>query len=145
MNNANNEKIVMGIVTDTHDPNELPLSENQKLNKKNLVLQILEKTNIKEYFEPTDTRLTLSSDIGFTKSRNLKEFFNNALNKLSNDVNLHDIIFVTELEDHIISSKSLGVKTFYYNPQSTSGNDYTINKLIDLSSKIQVLLNTNGS
>ena len=146
MNNANNEKIVMGIVTDTHDPNELPLSENHKLIKKNLVLQILERTNIKEYFEPTDTRLTLSSDIGFTKSQNLKEFVNNAINKISNNISIDDIIFVTELVDHIIAAKSLGIKTFHYNPQIHSSNDDdTINKLVDLIPKIQVLLNISNS
>src|SRR5215212_8193477 len=53
MNNTNNGKIVMGIVTDTHSPDEQPLSESQKLIKKNQVLQILESTNIIEYFEPT--------------------------------------------------------------------------------------------
>lgn len=37
--------------------------------------------NIKKYFKPTDVHLTLSSDIGFTTTENLKEFFNNTLNK----------------------------------------------------------------
>ena len=43
MNNTNNEKVIMGIVIDTHKPNEIPLSESQKLNRKNQVLQILKK------------------------------------------------------------------------------------------------------
>ena len=51
--------------------------------------------------------ITLSSDIGFTKTQNLKGFFTEALNKLANNINLNDIIFVTELEDHITKAKSL--------------------------------------
>lgn len=145
MNNTNNRKIVMGILTDTHEPDELPLSESKKLIRKNRVLQILENVNIKNYFEPTDVHLTLSSDIGFTKTENLEEFFNNALSKLSNNVNLNDIIFVTELERHILKAKSLGVIAYHYTPQSTSGNDNTINKLMDLIPKVQVILNTSDS
>jgi FMN phosphatase YigB (HAD superfamily) len=145
INNTNNKQIVMGIVSDTHAPSELPLSPNEKLIRKNEVLQILENTNIIEYFNPTESCLTLSSDLGYTKSENLNGFFDNALNKLSNNSNLNDIIFVTELEDHIIKAKSLGVKAYYYNPLGLSENDDTINKLIDIIPKIQVLLNSNDS
>jgi FMN phosphatase YigB (HAD superfamily) len=87
----------------------------------------------------------LSSDLGYTKSENLNGFFDNALNKLLNNSNLSDIIFVTEIESHILKAKSLGVKAYYYNPQNSSGNDNTINKLVDLIPKIQVLLTTNDS
>src|SRR5215204_4942959 len=79
LNNTNYIQIVMGIVSDTHDPSELPLSPNEKLIRKNEVLHILENVNINEYFEPTDVHLTLSSDIGFTKTENLEGFFIEAL------------------------------------------------------------------
>lgn len=141
MNDVDNRKIVMGIVSDTHKPEELPLSEDDKLIRKNRTLHILESVNIKEYFEPTDVHLTLSSDIGFTKTQNLEEFFIISLGKLSNNINLNDIIFVTEFESHIIKAKTLGVQTYHYTPQSISENDNTINKLINLIPKIQVILN----
>ena len=129
MNNTHNEKVIMGIVTDTHKPNELPLSECQKIGKIKFCKFL--KNKITKYFEPTDSRLTLSSDIGFTKNHNLKGFLNNAINKISNNISIDDIIFVTELVDHIIAAKSLGIKTFHYNPQIHSSNDDdTINKLL---------------
>jgi hypothetical protein len=50
--------------------------------------------------------LTFSSDKGFTKNQTLKESFNNVIDKISNNINIDDIIFVTKLEDHIIAAKS---------------------------------------
>lgn len=88
MKGNNNDLPYMGLVIDTHLPNESPISEDEQTKRKNMILTILKDTKIKEFFEPIESRMTLSSEVGFTKSENLKEFFNIAISKTDKKMNL---------------------------------------------------------
>ena len=72
MKDKNNYSPIIGLVIDTHDPREAPLLESEKTNRKNEIIRILEETKIKEFFEPIESRMTLSTELGFTKSENLR-------------------------------------------------------------------------
>lgn len=127
----------MGLVIDTHQPEELPLSEEEITGRKNLIMTILEGTSLIDEFIPTETNVTLSSEIGFTKSENMKNFINTALRKLNKRDKFSSVIFVTEDSDHITKAKTFNLNTIHFTnkPDNELRND-EINSLFRLPSKI---------
>lgn len=136
-----NTSLVLGLISDTHEPSEVPLSEIDKITRKNEIIQILESTKIKKFFEPLNLHMTISSDIGFTKFENLKDFFRIALNKINKEISFQDVLFVTELEEHILSAKSLNIKTIHFRNTINHPQEDEINSLLQLIPKVRSFLN----
>jgi FMN phosphatase YigB (HAD superfamily) len=136
-----NTSLVLSLVSDTHKPSEVPLSDIKKITRKNETIQILESTQIKKYFEPLDLHMTISSDIGFTKFENLKDFIRIALNKINKKISFQDVLFVTELEEHILSAKSLNIKTIHFRNTINHPEEDEINSLLQLIPKVRSFLN----
>jgi pyridoxine 5'-phosphate synthase PdxJ len=107
-------------------------------------LDILKKTNIKQLFEPIETYVTLSSDIGFTKSQNFKGFIDIALNKVNKNDEYEISVFITEDKEHISLAKSIGIKTIQITNKNNSDLlDDEINALSQLSIKIKKFIDDN--
>src|SRR5574339_323655 len=71
---------------------------------------ILENFHIKSFFEPVETNVILSTEVGHTKTENPQRFFQTVIDKIG-DTSFPEIIFMTENELHIKSANSLKMKT----------------------------------
>jgi hypothetical protein len=134
----NGDHIIRALVIDSHTKEEKPILDSIKENRKNMILSILNRTGLRDEFKPLDARMTLSSDIGFTKSENLDKFINIALAKINIEIGLENVILVTEEEDHITKAKSLGLHTIHLTEKEEHQLlDDEINNISKLTFKIR--------
>ena len=136
---------ILGLAPDfglPHDPPPTP--EEQIRISQQHYFSILSDLQIDQFFNPLQQNVTLSTEVGKTKSEDIKKFFQTAINKISN-TNFNEIIFITENIDHIRSANSLGVKTIFLkleNNSSQTNGTYTISNLIESLNLIEGLLNS---
>ena len=132
-----NETHILGIVSDTHE-DETDLSEEQNLELRRNIEEILLNLHIKDFFD--DDNVILSSDVGFTKTRNLEAFFRYAIEKHTNNINFNNVIFITENSYHINKARELGVIAFQYDNQLNSSNTEKVHELRELIPRIRSIL-----
>jgi FMN phosphatase YigB (HAD superfamily) len=105
---------------------------------------ILTKLGIKKYFEPNiDTNVTLSTEARVTKDQNFKKFIEKVIEKIDNNTNFTEIIFITEEERHIKSANELHMETIFLNLNNILPNNKlpTITNLKDSVNIIKDFIN----
>ena len=138
MKDTNNQSVILGLASDF-----LPASNKEELKQRKLeYYNILEQLQIKSFFEPVDKNVTLSSEVGATKSENPQEFYQTVIDKISN-TSFNKIIFITEFKPHIDSANTLGMKTIFLNLDNipTTNDQPTIKNLKESIDIIKNLIN----
>lgn len=144
LNDANGQSPILGLVSDY----ELPGNAVQARQSYYEMLRNLRDVNdseIASYFEPLDTNVTLSKDVGATKDENLKLFMQKAIDKIGNNISFSDLIFITENCKHIDSANSLGIKTIFLklnNNSAVNNGNNTISNLSESINLIEGMINT---
>lgn len=82
-------------------------------------LDILEQIGLRDFFEPVDKRVTLSTHANVRKPD--RRVFTTALARLGLDMGLESCLFVTENDEHIQACKAMGMQTLTF-----GSNDHTI-------------------
>jgi FMN phosphatase YigB (HAD superfamily) len=128
LEDINNQSLILGLASDF-----FPASNEEELKqRKHEYYSILDQLQIKSFFEPIDKNITLSSEVGETKSENPRKFYQTVIDKIGN-TSFNELIFITEFKPHIDSANTLGMKTIFLNlDNSPTNNDQpTITNLIE--------------
>ena len=118
-----------------------PPPEEQIKRSQQQYYSILSDLQIAHFFDPLRKKVTLSTEVGNTKSEDIQKFFQTAINKLSN-TSFNEIIFITEFKPHIDSANNLGMKTIFLNLDGipTNPNQLTITNLTEVIDIIKDLI-----
>jgi FMN phosphatase YigB (HAD superfamily) len=82
-------------------------------------LGLLNQFNLKQFFEPVERRITLSTQAGVRKAD--RKIFELAVRRLGIEAQLSECLFVTENAEHIAKCKNLGMSTLQFGPESDGG------------------------
>lgn len=83
-------------------------------------LQILDRAGLREFFEPVDKHVTLSTHVGTYKPA--AEVFEAALARLGVAAPLTDTLFITENAAHIAACRELGMRVLQFGTDFTDWN-----------------------
>jgi FMN phosphatase YigB (HAD superfamily) len=73
---------------------------------------IIEAAQLREFFEPVDERVTLSTNAGVTKPD--RRIFELALRRAKLDASLAETLFITEQADHIAACRAMGMTALQF-------------------------------
>jgi FMN phosphatase YigB (HAD superfamily) len=138
MKDINNESPILGLASDNEfrNPDDTPTTSDQA---RDIYYRLLrDKYKIANHFEPLDTNVTLSKDVGATKDENLQLFMQTAIDKIGN-TSFNQIIFITENCKHIDSANSLGIKTIFLKLNNNSAVNNGNNTITNLSESINLI------
>jgi len=140
LRDANDQPPILGLASD----NEFPDTNAHQARERYYNL-ITNNYKIAKYFEPLDTKVTLSKDVGATKDENLRLFMQTAIDKIDN-TSFNEVIFITEKKIHIDEANALGIKTIFLNLDNipTNEDQYTIRNLRDAKNILEELINGGG-
>ncbi|MGY1607548.1 MULTISPECIES: M20/M25/M40 family metallo-hydrolase [unclassified Geodermatophilus] len=94
-------------------------------------LAILDQLHIRDFFEPVEVGVTLSTEVGVHKPD--PRVFRAALDKFSPGLSFGSALFVTENEDHVLTARSLGMRAVHLaTAPGASGDITTLTDLIPL-------------
>ncbi|MET0400670.1 MAG: hypothetical protein ABW277_28035 [Longimicrobiaceae bacterium] len=97
---------------------------------------ILDRLGIRSFFEPVDTRVTLSTDVGVFKPDEL--LFREVLARSGGSATFRDVVFVTENPDHVSAARKLGMLAIHFGgPGQVSGE---VDRLVDLVPRIREMI-----
>ncbi|MFV8053246.1 M20/M25/M40 family metallo-hydrolase [Mycobacterium sp. 48b] len=95
--------------------------------------RILETLGIRGFFEPVNTHVTLSGEVGVHKPA--REFFARAVAKANPALTFADVLFITENSAHVAAARALGLDAIQVRPPGEGGGD--IGSLSELPSRVQ--------
>jgi FMN phosphatase YigB (HAD superfamily) len=124
LRDASGKPLGMGLVSDfTMPPTPADIPEIRKQ-----YIAILDRLRIRNFFEPLDRGVTLSTDVGVFKPD--KRIFRAALDKFEAGLPFVAAMFVTENPEHVAAATALGMRGVHFKgPGQASGE---IDKLLDL-------------
>jgi len=132
MIDGNGEAIILGLVADyetAQTPEEIHIFRQEYYG-------VLEQLGIRSFFEPVEWRVTLSTEVGIRKPD--EKIFRTAIDKINPNLHFHEVIFITENEDHVKAVRQLGMLAIHFQrPGETTGE---VNRLVDLIPLIERLL-----
>jgi FMN phosphatase YigB (HAD superfamily) len=97
---------------------------------------ILEQLGIRDYFEPVEQRVTLSTEAGAEKPSEV--IFEAVVNKFHPGLHFQNVMFITERKSHVTAARALGMKAVHFKgPGELSGD---IDRLTDLISLVKEFL-----
>ena len=114
----------MGLVSDFTMP--LTAAEIPEIRKE--YIAILDNLKIRNFFEPVDRGVTLSTDVGFLKPD--ERIFRAALDKFEAGLPFAAAMFVTENPTHVAAATALGMKAVHFKGPGQATRE--IDKLLDL-------------
>ena len=84
-------------------------------------LAILDRLSLREFFEPVEVRVTLSTELGVFKPD--ERVFRAALDKLQPGIPFGSALFVTEHPGHVAAARALGMRAVHFKgPGQTTGD-----------------------
>lgn len=123
---------VMGLISDFYmpaSPGDIPRLQEE-------YYHILEILGIREFFEPVNERVTLSSEVGVFKPD--ESIFRAAIDKIHKDLAFGDTLFITEERSHVEAARALGMRAIHFKgPGQTEGD---VDCLLDLKPRIEEFL-----
>jgi FMN phosphatase YigB (HAD superfamily) len=132
---------ILGLASDYGLPNNwgsFPLEEQIRRSKQHYFNEI-ERLGIRQYFEPVEQNIILSTEVGKTKDQDIEKFFQKAIDKIGNNTSFNQIIFITENCKHIDSANSLGIKTIFLKLNNNSAINNGNNTISNLSESIKLI------
>ena len=124
LRDAAGEPLGMGLVSDFTMP--LTPADIPRIRKE--YIAILDNLRIRDFFEPVERGVTLSTDAGFLKPD--KRIFRAALDKFEAGLPFAAAMFVTENPEHVAAATALGMRAVHFKgPGQATGE---IDKLLDL-------------
>jgi FMN phosphatase YigB (HAD superfamily) len=120
----NQRPLGMGLVSDFQmpgNPADIPSIRQE-------YMMILERLQIRAFFEPVGYRVTLSTEVGVLKPD--RRVFRAALDKFDTALPFEAAMFVTENKDHVAAARNLGMRAVRFSSDPQSPGDIT--KLTDL-------------
>jgi hypothetical protein len=114
------QPVRMGLVSDFDEadsPAEVPAIRGR-------YLAILEQLGIREFFEPVDVGVTLSTEVGVHKPD--ARVFRAALDKFSPGLPFGSALFATENDEHVLAARALGMRAVRLAPASGAPGDIAV-------------------
>lgn len=108
---ASRGELILSLVSDFHMP-EPPVTPQKVQAIFEDYLKELERFELKQFFEPVDQRVTLSTHAGVFKPDPL--IFKKAIQRLRLRIGLKDCLFITENTEHVAACKKLGMETLLF-------------------------------
>ncbi|HKG89871.1 MAG TPA: hypothetical protein VKA95_16250 [Nitrososphaeraceae archaeon] len=133
MRDSEGKPLVLALISDY---GKLNATSKEIEHSQNQYYDMLRGLGILTFFEPRDQRVTLSTEVNVEKPD--EKIFRSAINKILENIPYKNVIYITELEDHIIAADKLGIIAIQF--QGSGRFHRKINKLIDLIPLISQLL-----
>ena len=112
LHDSNGENLVVALISDW---------DQEPIKYYNL----LEDLGISKFFKPHSEKITLSNEVGVTKPD--EKIFRTALDKIQNNLQYRNVIFITENKDHIIATRKYGMMAIRINlPGKMDGEANTL-------------------
>lgn len=116
-----NASLILSLVSDYEMP--APPATPRKINSIfNQYVAMLDKLGLKQFFEPVERRVTLSTNAGVLKPD--PRIFKKAIQRLRLRIGLNNCLFVTENAEHVTACKSLGMTALLFDPTNSSHADF---------------------
>ncbi len=134
MRDEDQQSVRLGLVSDfdmPHRPADIPAIRER-------YVDVLDRLGIRDFFEPVDVGVTLSTDVGVYKPD--PRVFRAALDKFSPGLAFESAVFVTENYDHVLTARSLGMRAVHL--ASGPGASGDIAALTDLIPLVQGLVSS---
>ena len=132
MRDSNGEAAVLALVSDfdmTDNPEQIPFIQQR-------YYKLLDKLDIRSFFEPVADRVTLSTEVGVSKPD--EKIFRAVIEKIDEGLDFRDVIFVTENQGHVLEARHLGMRGIHFKgPGQNSGE---VDRLLELVPLIQKFL-----
>lgn len=133
LKDADGESPVLALISDFGN---IPATPAQVEASREEYFGILESLDIRSFFEPVASRVTLSTEAGATKPS--KKIFQKAISKVPG-LSFTDVLFITEEQKHVKAARLLNMQAIHFKgPGEVSGD---VDKLTDLIPLIQEFLN----
>jgi FMN phosphatase YigB (HAD superfamily) len=130
LRDARGAPLGMGLLSDFDDPG--PGDDLAAVRAR--YVAILDALGIREFFDPVERCVTLSSDLGVFKPD--ERLFRLALDRFERDLPFRSALFVTENLPHVRAARALGLSALHYKgPGQTRGD---ITRLTDLVPRAEV-------
>ncbi|HEX8735596.1 MAG TPA: hypothetical protein VF721_09755 [Pyrinomonadaceae bacterium] len=121
-------EIIRSFETEAHKPLSLCLVSDFHMPTSGKTVQkifqeyvkILEKANLRQFFEPVEKHVTLSTHAGVRKPE--RRIFELAVQRLGVKAKLDECLFITENAEHIKKSRLLGIKTLMFSETEGEGD-----------------------
>ena len=107
MNLPDQQAPALGLISDFN----MPGSDDSVEGIKASYIAILDQLNIRQFFEPVSTRVTLSTEVGVFKPD--PKIFRTALKRIDADAHFHDAVFITENRQHVNAARELGMHAIH--------------------------------
>ncbi len=98
--------------------------------------EILDLLEIRPFFEPVQTRVTLSSEVGVFKPD--RRIFEAAVDRIDPSLTFGDAMFVTENLSHVEAARELGMRAVHFKGPGQQSGD--VDSLPDLIPLVQAFL-----
>ncbi|HEY0050822.1 MAG TPA: hypothetical protein VGB68_16130 [Pyrinomonadaceae bacterium] len=113
-------EILRGFETEAHEPLSLCLVSDYYMPTADRTVEdifqeyvsLLENLNLRQFFEPVERHVTLSTQAGVNKPK--RRIFELAVERLGLDARLDECLFITENAGHTKSARRLGIKTLLF-------------------------------
>lgn len=101
---------------------------------------ILDRHNIRRFFEPVAKRVILSTEVGVLKPD--RKIFRAVIDRIEPSLGFADLFFVTERRAHVIAARALGMTAVHFKgPGEITGD---VKRLPDLIPLIRTFLHSTG-
>ncbi|MGI9456354.1 MAG: HAD family hydrolase [Aeoliella sp.] len=144
-NTASGDALELCLVSDFKMPS-LPVTQEKIDALLQEYLKILDRFELRDFFEPVEARVTLSTHVGVHKPD--RKVFETAIRRLSVDASLDECLFITENGEHIVACRKLGMQTLRFDANDSANSDFrdwseaplVISRLIDPANEPNVML-----
>ena len=128
MLDASGRSPILALVSDF---GEIPATPAQVQASQTEYLQILDDLGIRQFFEPTSKRVTLSTEVGAEKPS--EAIFQAVVDRIGEGLSFQDVMFITENNSHVMAARTLGMKAIHFKgPGESNGDIIKLTELIPL-------------
>ena len=100
---------------------------------RNEYLNILDNLTIRSFFEPVETRVTISTDLVSLVFKPDERIFRLAIDRINPGGAFRDAIFITERPDHVQAARDLGMQAIHFQgPGQVTGDVQQLTDLVPL-------------
>ena len=128
LSNTSTKAIEIVLISDwdnsPSEPKELEASKQK-------YYTLLERVGIRDFFEPVEKRVTVSSEVGVFKPD--PTFFRASIDKVSPSLAFESVIFITEKLGHVLAARALGLQAIHFKgPGQLNGDIDELTKLLPI-------------
>lgn len=115
--------LILSLIADYPRPSP-PVMTDQKVEAIfSEYVSMLDKLDLKRFFEPVDRHITLAADAGALQLE--RRIFAKAIQRLRQRISLSECLFITPSAEHVIACRKMGMKVLRFDPEVSTNADFS--------------------